>query len=78
MSNPFNELYSIIAGAGEKENRFYYIGIVDSISPFKISFMGIQLSKFLYNSGLNCNVGDRVLILNNGQQFIVLCKLSEV
>lgn len=78
MNNPFNEFYSLIANAGGQEKRVFYIGIVDSLAPFKISFMGIQLSKFFYNTQLSCNAGDRVLILNDGQQFIVLCKLSEV
>ena len=82
LDNPFNALIEIIREQGEFNNPVpFFIGTIQSYSPLLVTVSNIQLStdRFLVNSSLSFykeDVGCKVLILTNKEQFIIVCKLN--
>ena len=82
MDNQFNSLIKIMREQGEFNNPVpFFIGIIKSYSPLLVSISNIQLSEsdFLINSSLGFykeDVGRKILILTDKEQFIIVCKLS--
>lgn len=73
-TNPFNELLDIIRKEVAKVIKpSFYIAKVINTSPITVSFEGIPLDSFYINSNLtsNLSVGDEVIVLRDGDTFVV-------
>lgn len=58
----------------------FFIGKITNINPISVSFEGIELDSFYINSSLSnsLNVGDTVIVLREGDTFVVSEKVIKI